>query len=149
MEVLEILGPILQFAFLDRINQRDTSVSKSIFLFLIPYLGIILRPPMFLEFPISTSNLPKSWKMYHRRYWRDRQPILAKSPTSIGQITNLYWRIWQYIHINYAHPFCRHSEIANRYWQNHQPVLAKSPTSIGQIANRYCWNCITRNKLAI
>ena len=67
---------------------------------------------MFLEFPISTSNLPKSWKMYHRRNWRNRQPVLAKSPTGFGQI-------------------------ANRYWPNRQPVLAKSPTGIDEFDNTY------------
>ena len=72
---------------------------------------------MFSEFPISTSNLPKSLKMYHSQYWPNRQtdwpnrqPVLAKSPTGISQI-------------------------ANRYWLNHQPVLAKSPTSIDEFDN--------------
>ena len=138
-------------------------IEKSIFfLCLIPYLGIILRPSMFLESSISTSNLPKSSKMYLRRYWRNRQPVLAESPTGIGQfanrywpihqpvlaksstgigqIANLYWRIWQYIHINNAYSYCRHAEIAtgigqfaNRYWPIRQPVLTKSPTGIGEI----------------
>ena len=45
-------------------------IEKSIFfLCSIPYLDIILRPSMFLESSISTSNLPKSSKMYLRRYW--------------------------------------------------------------------------------
>ena len=36
------------------------------------YLGIFLRPLMFLESSILTSNLPKSLKMYLRRwYWRN------------------------------------------------------------------------------
>ena len=42
-------------------------------------------------------------------------PVLAKSPTGIGQF-------------------------ANRYWPIRQPVLAKSPTGIGQFANRYWRN---------
>ena len=46
----------------------------------------------------------------------NRQPVLAKSPTGIGQF-------------------------ANRYWPIRQPVLANSPTGIGQIANRYWSNC--------
>merc|ERR1711860_405364 len=46
--------------------------------------------------------------MYHQGYWRNRQPVLAKSPTGIGQI-------------------------ANRYWPNHQLLLAKSPTGIDEI----------------
>ena len=114
---------------------------------------------MFLESSISTSNLPKSSKMYLRRYWRNRQPVLANSPTGIGQFANRYWpirqpvltksstgigqfanrywRIWQYIHINNAYSYCRHAEIANRYWPIRQPVLTNSPTGIGQFTNRY------------
>ena len=38
--------------------------------------------------------------MYIRRYWQNRQPVLTKLPTGIGQIANWYWRIWQYIHKN-------------------------------------------------
>ena len=135
-------------------------IEKSIFfLCSIPYLDIILRPSMFLESSISTSNLPKSSKMYLRRYWRNRQPVLANSPTGIGQFANRYWpirqpvltksstgigqfanrywRIWQYIHINNAYSYCRHAEIANRYWPIRQPVLTNSPTGIDQFANRY------------
>ena len=77
-------------------------IEKSIFfLCSIPYLDIILRPSMFLESSISTSNMPKSSKIYLRRYWRNRQPVLANSPTGIAQF-------------------------AYGYWRNHQPVLAKS-----------------------
>ena len=46
------------------------------------------------------------------RYLPNRQAVLTKSPTGIdqiangiGQMANRYWRIWQYIHINYAYPF--------------------------------------------
>ena len=121
---------------------------------------------MFLESSISTSNLPKSSKMYLRRYWRNRQPVLANSPTGIGQFANRYWpirqpvltksstgigqfanrywRIWQYIHINNAYSYCRHAEIANRYWPIRQPVLTNSPTGIDEIVNRY-WSIIQRS----
>ena len=56
-------------------------------------------------------------------------------------ISSRYWRIWQYIHISYAYPFCWHSEITNQYWPNRQQVLAKSLTGIGQIAYPYGLNC--------
>ena len=64
-----------------------TFLSEALVNFLIPYLGIILR---ILESRISTSNLPKTWKMYLRRYWPKRQPGLTESPTGIDQITNGY-----------------------------------------------------------
>ena len=158
---------------------------------------------MFLEFPISTSDLLKSCKTYLRRYsrihllvlaesptcigritywygqitnqywpnclpvlakspacigqityryWPNSLPVLAKSPSGIGKIINQYWRIWQCIHINYAYPYCRHSEIVYRYWwnwllvlaKNCLSVLAKSPTDIGQIVYHYWWNWIPR-----
>ena len=48
------------------------------FLFLIPYLGIILRTPGFdLEPAQISENVPS--------------PVLAKSPTGIDQIANQYW----------------------------------------------------------
>ena len=73
--------------------------------------------------------------------WPNHQPVLALTPTGIDQIANRYWRIWQYMHINYVYPFCRHSEITNRYWPTCQPVLVKLPTGIGQIAYQYWLNC--------
>ena len=39
--------------------------------FFLSYLIIHLKPPVFLETSISTSNLSKSLKMYLRRYWRN------------------------------------------------------------------------------
>ena len=54
---------------------------------------------------------------------RNRQPVLANSPTGIDQFANRYW------------PIC-------------QPVLTKSPTGIDEITNHW-WNCIPRNELAI
>ena len=44
----------------------------------------------FLDSPTLTSNLPKSWKMCLRRYWSNRLPVLAKSPTCIGQTVYRY-----------------------------------------------------------
>ena len=82
-------------------------IEKSIFfLCLIPYLGIILRPSMFLESSISTSNLPKSSKMYLRRYWRNRQPVLANSPTGIDEITNQYWQNLMLVYLGRNNFFC-------------------------------------------
>ena len=71
---------------------------------------------MFLEFPISTSNLPKSLKMYQiaNRYWPNRQPVLAKSPTGI--LTNLT-----------IHTFKLCISFLPTFW-NCQPVLIKLPT---------------------
>ena len=110
-------------------------IEKSIFfLCSIPYLDIILRPSMFLESSISTSNLPKSSKMYLRRYWRNRQPVLANSPTGIGQFANRYWPIRQPVLTKSSTGI---GQFANRYWPNRQPVLTNSPTGIGQFANRY------------
>ena len=40
----------------------ETIVSLIYIFILDPIISIILRPPMFLESPISISNLPKSWK---------------------------------------------------------------------------------------
>ena len=94
---------------------------------------------MFLESSISTSNLPKSSKMYLRRYWRNRQPVLANSPTGIGQFANRYWRNRQPVLANSPTGI---GQIANRYWPNRQPVLANSPTGIGQFANLYWSNRI-------
>ena len=70
---------------------KGTLLWPNWFLFLMSYLGIILRPPMFLQSQISTSNLPKSWKMYLCRYWPNCQPVLAKTPTIIDQIANQFW----------------------------------------------------------
>ena len=107
------------FTFLAWLKGHFCSQIRFFFKFLIPYLGIILRPPMFLESPFSTSNLPKSWKMYLRRYLPIRQPVLAKtqtgpilgyvpspvfnkSPTGIGQIAfKIIWRHVRYICIRY------------------------------------------------
>ena len=91
---------------------------------------------MFLESSISTSNLPKSSKMYLRRYWRNRQPVLANSPTGIGQFANRYWPICQLVLANSPTDI---DQFANRYWPIRQPVLTKSPTSIGEIL---CWSIL-------
>ena len=61
-------------------------------------------------------------------------PVLAKSPTGIGQFANRYWPIRQPVLANSPTGI---DEIVNRYWPIRQPVLAKSPTGIDQIANRY------------
>ena len=61
-------------------------------------------------------------------------PVLAKSPTGIGQSANRYWPNRQPV---LAKSPTGIDQIANRYWPNRQPVLANSPTGIGQIANRY------------
>ena len=63
---------------------------------------------MFLESLISTTNLPKSLKMYLRQYWQYRIPVMAKSYTSIDKI------IYQ-------------------YWQNHVPVVPNSYIGIDEI----------------
>ena len=89
-------------------------IEKSIFfLCSIPYLDIILRPSMFLESSISTSNLPKSSKMYLRRYWRNRQPVLANLPTGIDQITNQYWRNLMLVYLGRNNFFCPGNFFAN------------------------------------
>ena len=113
-------------------------IEKSIFfLCSIPYLDIILRPSMFLESSISTSNLPKSSKMYLRRYWRNRQPVLANLPTGIGQFANRYWPIRQPVLTKSSTGI---GQFANRYWPNRQPVLANLPTGIDEITNQYWRN---------
>ena len=81
---------------------------------------------MFVKSLNSTSNLPKSLKMYLCKYWRlvywdsrDLLLIFAKSYTGICEI--IYW-----------------------YWRNHLPILAKSYTGIGEIlvlakSCKGCW----------
>ena len=61
-------------------------------------------------------------------------PVLAKSPTGIGQFANRYWPIRQPVLTKSSTGI---GQFANRYWPNRQPVLTKSPTGIGQFANRY------------
>ena len=80
---------------------------------------------MFLESLVSTSNLPKSWKMYLRRYWPHRQPVLA----------NLT-----------IHTYKLCISILPTFW-NRLPVLTKSPTVIGQITIWYWWNYIPRKRI--
>ena len=58
-------------------GERDLCSQVNLFLFMITYLGIILRS-MFLISPNSSSNLSKSWKMY-LRYLPNRLPVFAKS----------------------------------------------------------------------
>merc|ERR1712074_435080 len=48
-------------------------------------------------------------------------PVLAKSPTGIGQFANRYWPIRQPVLANSPTGI---DEIANRYWPIRQPVLA-------------------------
>ena len=55
------------------------------------YLGIFIRPSMFLESSIWTSNLPKSLKMYLHQYWRNHILVLTKY-TGIDQIIYRYWQ---------------------------------------------------------
>ena len=74
---------------------------------------------MFLESPISTSNLPKSWKMYLHQYRRNRLSVLGKWPTGIGKSPTSI------------------GKIAYWYWQNRLLVLAKSPTSIDEFDIAY------------
>ena len=61
-------------------------------------------------------------------------PVLAKSPTGIGQIANQYWQNRQLVLAKLPTGI---GQIANRYWPNRKPVFAKSPTVIRQIAYRY------------
>ena len=99
-----------------RISLKGHFCSQIIFfLFLIPYLGIILRTPMFLECPISTSNLSKCAKMYLRQYWQNRLPILAKSPTCfVYNFINTGRRFGQY---RFAIWPIRVGNLANTGWR--------------------------------
>ena len=99
---------------------KGTLLWPNWFLFLMPYLGIILRPPMFLQSQISTSNLPKSWKMYLCRYWPNCQPVLAKTPTIIDQIANQFWPNQQLVG-NFANIGWRFGQYRLAIW----PILAK------------------------
>ena len=94
---------------LDSISRHN---SKTLHVFRI--FDFDLEPAQIFEnvpSPVLAKS-PTGIGQFVNRYWPNRQPVLAKSPTGIGQI-------------------------ANRYWPNHQPVLTKSPTGMGQIANRY------------
>ena len=93
-------------------DKRDTSGAKiDIFLFLNSYLSIIFRTPMFLESPISTSNLPKSWKMNLRRYLPNGQPVLAKTPNL--QPAKRICIIYMYVLSNSSIPV---GDLANTGW---------------------------------
>merc|ERR1711911_36230 len=97
------------FFKLDSISRHN---SKTLHVFRI--FDFDLKPARIFEnvpSPVLAKS-PTGIGQFVNRYWPNRQPVLAKSPTGIGQI-------------------------ANRYWPNHQPVLTKSPTGMGQIANRY------------
>ena len=119
---------------LDSISRHN---SKTLHVFRI--FDFDLEPAQIFEnvpSPVLAKS-PTGIGQFANRYWPIRQPVLTKSSTGIGQFANRYWRIWQYIHINNAYSYCRHAEIANRYWPIRQPVLTNSPTGIGQFTNRY------------
>ena len=100
---------------------------------------------MFLESPISTSNLPKSWKMYLCRYWQNRLPVFAKLPTVIGEIA---YRLAKWPTGIGEIPNCL-PVLTNLKMQTYKlcisllltfrnllPVLMKSPIGIGKMAYR-------------
>ena len=64
-------------------------------------------------------------------------PVLAKSPTGIGQFANRYWPIRQPVLTKSSTGI---GQFANRYWPNRQPVLANLPTGIDEIINQYWRN---------
>ena len=97
------------FFILDPISRHN---SKTPYVFRIPDFD--LKPAQILE------NVPS--------------PVLANSPTGLGQITNPYWPNCQPVLAKSPTDIV---QITNRYWPNRQKVLTKSPTSIGQITNRY------------
>ena len=93
------------FFMLDSISRHN---SKTLHVFRI--FDFDLEPAQIFEnvpSPVLAKS-PTGIGQFVNRYWPNRQPVLAKSPTGIDQITN-------------------------RYGPNRQPVLTKSPTRIGEI----------------
>ena len=112
---------------------------------------MILRPPMFLESLILTSNLPKSLEnvpspelaksstgIGQMVYWfgPNPLPVLVKPYTCIGQIIYRYWpsHLPSIVLVKFQN--CQHSKIVYQYWQNGLPVLSNSSTGIGQMVYR-------------
>ena len=93
------------FFILDPISRH---YSKTLHVFRIPDFD--LKPAKILEnvpLPVLAKS-PTGIGQNVNQYWSNRRPLLAKTPTSIDQI-------------------------ANRYWPNRQPILAKLPTGIDDI----------------
>ena len=89
--------------------------------------GHISKTPMFLESLISTSNPPKSLKMYLRQYWRNHIPVLTKSYTGIDEIIYILVVTKSYIGIDeivYRQIYCK------RFCQYRRRCISKILTDL-------------------